>query len=176
MSIRFAASAAPLPFAYKIKAATPGGMTAFIWWRRGEATGLRPLACTPPAKNPSRMRSCFWGVVDRTGRSRRQHLHQKEMPPRGGTSFWWRRGESLFCEKATAVTTCHRHVAKSRLSTPLFSMQNKTTPKGGFILVEARGVEPLSESVLTRLSPGAVKFQNSRPAKALNRLCSLVES
>ena len=25
-------------------------------------------------------------------------------------------------------------------------------------MVEARGVEPLSESVLTRLSPGAVKF------------------
>ena len=55
--------------------------------------------------------------------------------------------------------------------------KNNTHPKGWVLfLVEARGVEPLSESVLTRLSPGAVKFQHSRPAKALNRLGSLVES
>jgi hypothetical protein len=26
--------------------------------------------------------------------------------------------DSLFCGKATAVATCHRHVAKSRLSNP----------------------------------------------------------
>ena len=53
---------------------------------------------------------------------------------------------------------------------------NFCLPKVTSFLVEARGVEPLSESVLTRLSPGAVKFQDSRPDKALNRLGSLVES
>ena len=33
--------------------------------------------------------------------------------------LWWRLAGSLFCGKATAVTTCHRHVVKSRLSIPL---------------------------------------------------------
>ena len=33
--------------------------------------------------------------------------------------LWWRLAGSLFCGKATAVATCHRHVAKSRLSIPL---------------------------------------------------------
>ena len=32
--------------------------------------------------------------------------------------FWWGMVDSLFCGKATAVATCHRHVAKSRLSNP----------------------------------------------------------
>ena len=34
------------------------------------------------------------------------------------TSFkkWWAKMDSLSCGKATAVTTCHRHVVKSRLS------------------------------------------------------------
>ena len=43
-------------------------------------------------------------------------------------------------------------------------------------LVEVGGVEPPSESTLTGLSPGAVRFQNSRPAKTPDRLCGLVES
>ena len=29
---------------------------------------------------------------------------------------WWAKMDSLFCGKATPVTTCHRHVVKSRLS------------------------------------------------------------
>ncbi len=33
---------------------------------------------------------------------------------------WWAKVDSLFCGKATAVTTCHRHVVKSRLSSPLW--------------------------------------------------------
>lgn len=43
-------------------------------------------------------------------------------------------------------------------------------------MVELRGVEPLSESTLTGLSPGAVRFQRSLPAKTPDRLCSSVES
>ena len=45
-----------------------------------------------------------------------------------------------------------------------------------FLLVEPRGIEPLSENSFTGLSPGAVRFQNSRPAKTPDRLCGLVES
>ena len=45
-----------------------------------------------------------------------------------------------------------------------------------FSLVELRGVEPLSESALTGLSPGAVRFQHSLPAKTPDRLCGSVES
>ena len=43
-------------------------------------------------------------------------------------------------------------------------------------LVELRGVEPLSESALTRLSPGAVRFQRSLSAQTPDRLRSSVES
>ena len=43
-------------------------------------------------------------------------------------------------------------------------------------LVEVGGVEPPSESTLTGLSPGAVRFQNALPAKTPDRLCGLVES
>ena len=43
-------------------------------------------------------------------------------------------------------------------------------------MVELRGVEPLSERTLTGLSPGAVRFQHSLPAKTPDRLCSSVES
>ena len=46
----------------------------------------------------------------------------------------------------------------------------------GSALVEPRGIEPLSENSFTGLSPGAVRFQNSRPAKTPDRLCGLVES
>lgn len=44
------------------------------------------------------------------------------------------------------------------------------------LLVELRGVEPLSESALTRYSPGAVRIQHSRAAKTPDGLCRLVES
>ena len=43
-------------------------------------------------------------------------------------------------------------------------------------VVELRGVEPLSESALTRPSPGAGQIQDSRPVQALPRLHGLVES
>ena len=43
-------------------------------------------------------------------------------------------------------------------------------------MVELRGVEPLSESTLTGLSPGAVRFQHSLPAQTPDRLRSSVES
>ena len=42
-----------------------------------------------------------------------------ELTPHMGSSFvqkWWAKMDSLSCGKATAVTTCHRHVVKSRLS------------------------------------------------------------
>jgi hypothetical protein len=46
--------------------------------------------------------------------------------------------DSLFCGKATAVATCHRHVAKSRLSSPTKNwdeIANKnTTLLGGVLL------------------------------------------
>ncbi len=38
---------------------------------------------------------------------------------------WWANMDSLFCGKATAVATCHRHVAKSRLSSPFFLINSK---------------------------------------------------
>ena len=44
------------------------------------------------------------------------------------------------------------------------------------LMVELRGVEPLSESALTRPSPGAGQIQDSRPVQALPRLHGLVES
>lgn len=44
------------------------------------------------------------------------------------------------------------------------------------VLVELRGVEPLSESTLTGPSPGAGQFQHSLPGQALARLHSSVES
>ena len=44
------------------------------------------------------------------------------------------------------------------------------------IMVEARGVEPLSESALTGLSPGAAMFQHSLLAQTHNRLRDSVES
>ena len=43
-------------------------------------------------------------------------------------------------------------------------------------MVEARGVEPLSESALTGPSPGAVMFQHSLLAQTHNRLRDSVES
>ena len=43
-------------------------------------------------------------------------------------------------------------------------------------MVELRGVEPLSESALTRLSPGAVRFQHSLSAQTPDRLRGSVES
>ena len=44
------------------------------------------------------------------------------------------------------------------------------------VLVELRGVEPLSESTLTGPSPGAGQFQHSLPGQALARLHSSGES
>ena len=46
---------------------------------------------------------------------------------------------------------------------PIFhDAMKKTTPGGGvFFMVEARGVEPLSESNLTRLSTGVVCYFHS---------------
>lgn len=57
-----------------------------------------------------------------------------------------------------------------------FHQKEKTANGGLFLLVELRGVEPLSESTLTGLSPGAVRFQHSLPAKTPDRLCGSVES
>jgi len=46
-------------------------------------------------------------------------------------------GESLFCGKATAVAICPRHIAKSRLSTPLSSSDEKEghPMRGGLLFV-----------------------------------------
>ena len=44
------------------------------------------------------------------------------------------------------------------------------------LLVEARGVEPLSENNLTRTSPGAVCYLDSRVTARTNTLCKLVAS
>ena len=47
-----------------------------------------------------------------------------ELTPHMGSSFvqkWWAKMDSLSCGKATAVTTCHRHVVKSRLSSHFVS-------------------------------------------------------
>ena len=46
----------------------------------------------------------------------------------------------------------------------------------GSALVEARGVEPLSENNLTRTSPGAVCYLDSRVTARTNTLCKLVAS
>ena len=45
-----------------------------------------------------------------------------------------------------------------------------------FLLVEMRGIEPLSESNLTRLSPGAVCYLHSLTLTRTNTLQSLVAS
>ena len=44
------------------------------------------------------------------------------------------------------------------------------------LMVEAAGVEPASESALTGLSPGAVRFQRSLSAQTPDRLRGSVES
>ena len=47
---------------------------------------------------------------------------------------------------------------------------------GGFLMVEMRGIEPLSESNLERLSPGAVCYLHSLTLPGTNTLQSLVAS
>ena len=44
----------------------------------------------------------------------------------------------LFCGKATAVATCHRHIAKSRLSNPTFRENKKTVLSDGPLIWRRR--------------------------------------
>ena len=62
---------------------------------------------------------------------------------------WWAKMDSLSCGKATAVTTCRRHVVKSRLSSPfwLSLLQNSivsvlTTISVFLEVVGQNGLEP----------------------------------
>ena len=50
--------------------------------------------------------------------TRRRRISLKKALAFASAFVWWGRTDSLFCGKATAVATCHRHVAKSRLSNP----------------------------------------------------------
>ena len=50
------------------------------------------------------------------------------------------------------------------------------TLSGGFLLVEVRGIEPLSESNLERTSPGAVCYLHSLNRSETNILPALVAS
>ena len=52
----------------------------------------------------------------------------------------------------------------------------KATHKGWLLMVEPRGIEPLSESNLERLSPGAVCYLHSLTLPGTNTLQSLVAS
>ena len=51
-------------------------------------------------------------------RTRYLHLGKVALYRMSYTRIWCLRSELLFCGKATAVAICHRHIAKSRLSTP----------------------------------------------------------
>ncbi len=74
----------------------------------------------------------------------------------------------LFCGKATAVETCHRHVSKSRLSNPTFGAKNNSHPNGWLLFwrrrwdSNPRGVLPptrfrvelvMTTSILLRIAP-----------------------
>ncbi len=52
-------------------------------------------------------------------RPRSGHLNSSFFTFHFSFEKWRAKVDSLFCGKATAVTTCHRHVVKSRLSSPL---------------------------------------------------------
>ena len=86
--------------------------------------------------------------------------------------------DNLRCEsKKYATSRTHFMFSKNpqtRMNTR--KTRNHTGYGFSFSLVELRGVEPLSESALTGLSPGAVRFQHSLPAKTPDRLCGSVES
>ena len=62
---------------------------------------------------------------------RPQASPEKSSHPKRDDCFfsWWTITDSLFCGKATAVAACHRHAAKSRLSSPL-SRKKQSPPKG----------------------------------------------
>ena len=55
-------------------------------------------------------------------------------------------------------------------------LKQKTTHLGGFLLVEPRGIEPLSESNLERTSPGAVCYLHSLIPAGTNTLQESVAS
>ena len=92
--------------------------------------------------------------------------------------FWWRRGESKcrlrhFVRRMSPLARPLRgnRSGITRGSTPHLSKTQKVTPCGMTfcILVEARGVEPLSESTLKETSPGAVGcfWRSYRPFPSL---------
>ena len=45
---------------------------------------------------------------------------------------WWAKMDSLSCGKATAVTICHRHIVKSRLSSHFVLLPNSSVPSDRF--------------------------------------------
>ena len=61
---------------------------------------------------------------------------------------WWAKMDSLSCGKATAVTTCRRHVVKSRLSSHFVLPFNSSLVQGFFFsltyleVVGQNGLEP----------------------------------
>ena len=69
-------------------------------------------------------------------------LCERNSLQRTSTAGQWRRWrDSLFCGKATAVATCPRHVAKSRLSNPSIAKKNYPQRAVPF-LAEMEGFEP----------------------------------
>ena len=45
---------------------------------------------------------------------------------------WWAKMDSLSCGKATAVTICHRHIVKNRLSSHFVLLPNSSVPSDRF--------------------------------------------
>ena len=72
---------------------------------------------------------------------------------------------------------CHWHSDLDGFDSPLYPPNSKSTPKGWiYYLVEPRGIEPLSESNLERVSPGAVCYLHSLIPAGTNTLRELVAS
>ena len=79
-------------------------------------------------------------------------------------------------KKCPPDTFCTSVCTGAALSIPLRNQKEKTTHMGGLLLVELRGIEPLSEGNLERTSPGAVCYLHSLTAAGTNTLRGLVAS
>ena len=85
-----------------------------ISWMMVESTGIEPVtSCLQGRRSPS------WA-----------NPPYRDLP----FSKWWAKMDSLSCGKATAVTTCRRHVVKSRLSSHFCLSDQQLCPFRFFLL------------------------------------------
>ena len=104
---------------------------------------------------------------------------RKSLPSRGGIVLWWSRRdliESLSGSVQPSPAALTRAAFKL-FDSPLLFPPKKKPPFGVvFSLVEPRGIEPLSESNLERISPGAVCYLHSLFPAGANTLRESVAS